>query len=169
MNQQSAVTFPGSARVHIALEVGDLQRSIDFYRVLFGAEPVKLRPGYAKFEPGEPSVNLSLNQGRGGPFARRGGQQHFGVQVQSTDAVEALARRLRAAGLATRSEEETACCYAVQTKVWVEDPEGNPWEVFVVTQADVDQRSPGSSPCCTPSTDASPCCTPDPAAPACCP
>ena len=151
MNQVSAVDFQGNSRVHVALEVANVQRSIDFYRVLFGQEPAKVRTGYAKFEPADPSVNLSLNEGVGGPLGRRGGQQHFGIQVQSTDAVVAMTLRLRAAGLATRTEEQTACCYAVQDKVWVEDPDGNPWEVFVVTQADVNQRSPKGSSCCVPS------------------
>lgn len=151
MNQVSAVAFPGNARVHIALEVADVQRSIDFYRQLFGQGPVKVRPGYAKFEPVDPSLNLSLNEGPGGPLGRKGGQQHFGIQVQSTDAVAAMTRRLRAAGLSTRIEQQTACCYAVQDKVWVEDPDGNPWEVFVVTQADIDQRAPQGSACCVPS------------------
>ncbi len=158
MNQTSAVSFQGNSRAHIALEVGDLARSIAFYRVLFGLAPAKIRPGYAKFEPADPSLNLSLNEGQGGPFARRGGQQHFGVQVQSTDAVEAMVARFKAAGLATRVEEETACCYAVQTKVWVEDPDGNPWEVFVVTAAEANQRTPVNSSCCVPSADANACC-----------
>jgi len=150
MNQNSAVAFQGNSRVHVALEVANVQRSIDFYSVLFGQAPAKIRPGYAKFEPADPSVNLSLNEGLGGPLGRRGGQQHFGIQVQSTDVVQAMTQRLRAAGLATRIEEQTACCYAVQDKVWVEDPDGNPWEVFVVTQADVDQRAPKDSSCCVP-------------------
>ncbi len=158
MNQTSAVRFEGNSRVHIALEVGDLGRSIEFYRVLFGLAPAKLRPGYAKFEPADPALNLSLNEGAGGPFARRGGQQHFGVQVQSTDAVEAMITRFKAAGLATRVEEDTACCYAVQTKVWIEDPDGNPWEVFVVTAADVNQRAPVNSSCCVPSAAAAAAC-----------
>ncbi|HTF89394.1 MAG TPA: ArsI/CadI family heavy metal resistance metalloenzyme [Planctomycetota bacterium] len=150
MNKTSAIAFQGLSRVHIALEVADLERSIAFYRVLFAAEPVKIRAGYAKFEPADPSVNLSLNEGVGGPLGRRGGEQHFGVQVQSTEAVEAMTERFRSAGIATRLEEETACCYAVQSKVWVEDPDGNPWEVFVVTQAESSQRTPTSSTCCVP-------------------
>ncbi len=169
MNQTSAVSFQGNSRAHIALEVGNLERSIAFYRVLFGLAPAKIRPGYAKFEPADPSLNLSLNEGRSGPFARHGGQQHFGVQVQSTDAVEAMVARFKTAGLATRVEEETACCYAMQTKVWVEDPDGNPWEAFVVTGADVNQRTPGSSSCCVPSAEASSsCCVPKADVDACC-
>ncbi len=159
MNQTSAVAFKGQARVHIALEVGDLQRAIAFYRLLLGVEPSKIRPGYAKFEPADPSVNLSLNEGAPGAFARGKSQQHFGVQVQSTDAVEAMIGRFRVAGIATRVEEDTACCYAVQSKVWVEDPDGNPWEVFVVTAADHEQRSAADTTCCVPSESKSTCCT----------
>jgi catechol 2,3-dioxygenase-like lactoylglutathione lyase family enzyme len=168
MNKQSAVAFQGSSRVHIGLEVADLERSIAFYGVLFGAQPAKVRPGYAKFEPAEPSVNLSLNQGVGGPLGRPGGAQHFGVQVQSTAAVEAMVERFRAAGLPARVEEETACCYAVQTKVWVEDPDGNPWEVFVVTEADSPQRASADSTCCVPTPGAAACCEPNVPGTACC-
>jgi hypothetical protein len=27
---------------------------------------------------------------------------------------------------------QTTCCYAVQDKVWVHDPDGAPWEVYTV-------------------------------------
>jgi catechol 2,3-dioxygenase-like lactoylglutathione lyase family enzyme len=134
--------------VHIGLEVADLESSIAFYRLLFGGDPAKVRPGYAKFEPAEPSVNLSLNQGVGGRLGRDGGSQHFGVQVQSSDAVDAMAARFEAAGIPVRVERGSACCYAVQDKAWVADPDGNPWEVFVVVEADSDRRSPADSSCC---------------------
>lgn len=165
MERTTTVAFAGTRRIHIALEVADLERSVAFYRLLFGEEPAKRRPGYAKFEPAEPSVNLSLNEGPGGRWGRPGGSQHFGVQVRSSGAVERTAERFRAAGVAVRVEEQTACCYAVQDKVWVEDPDGNPWEVFVVTEADVPQRAPDGSSCCgpapgpAPSSAASGCCS----------
>ncbi|MBK8180258.1 MAG: VOC family protein [Planctomycetes bacterium] len=168
MNKPSAVAFQGSSRIHVALEVRDLVRSIEFYSTLLGVPPAKLRPGYAKFEPEIPSVNLTLNEGPGGRLGRLGGAQHFGVQVQSTDAVQAMVARFRAAGLATRVEEETACCYAVQTKVWVEDPDGNPWEVFVVTEADAPARASADSACCVPAPAGEACCVPDPEAKSCC-
>lgn len=144
----SVVSFPGDARVHIGLEVADLDRSLAFYRVLLGEEPVKIRPGYAKFEPRDPSVNLSLNENpsrRSGPPAGAG---HFGVQVKSTARVEETAARLAEAGISTRFERNSACCYAVQDKVWARDPDGNPWEVFVVTERDIPERSAGVTGCC---------------------
>jgi hypothetical protein len=41
-------------------------------------------------------------------------------------------QRFEQASLPTRSEESVTCCYAVQDRVWIEDPDGNSWEVFVV-------------------------------------
>ena len=149
MNTRSAVQFSTDSRVHIGLAVRDLDRSLAFYRTLLDAEPSKIRPDYAKFEPEDPPVNLSLNVEPSASADRpRGGAHHYGVQVQSTDAVESAAQRLRAAGIATRSEESTTCCYAVQTKVWADDPDGNSWEVFVVLEADADRRSDTVSSCC---------------------
>jgi catechol 2,3-dioxygenase-like lactoylglutathione lyase family enzyme len=152
MNRPSVVTFRGQRRVHIGIEVGNLERAVAFYRALFGLEPVKVRPGYAKFEPEDPSLNLSLIEGRGGAPAM--GAQHFGIQVRSTDAMEVLAERLRASGAGVRYEREVQCCYAVQEKAWVMDPDGNPWEVFVVTEADGPVLRSEGSPCCDPATTA---------------
>lgn len=136
MRGQSAVTFATPTRVHIGLSVRDTERSATFYQHLFAQGPAKIRPGYAKFEVTDPPVNLTLHtdaerQTRPGPSA------HFGVQVKSTETVARIAARLRAAGLSPRLEEAVSCCYAVQDKVWVSDPDGNAWEIFVVLEADV--------------------------------
>ena len=147
MQGQSAVQFPGQRRIHIALAVQDLQRSQTFYETLLGVAPAKQRPGYVKFEPQDPSVNLTLNEvsnagTSGNPTT------HFGVQVKSTQAVQNAVSRLSSAGLKTRVEEHTTCCYAVQDKVWVSDPDGNQWEVFVVLEADAKERMGAESTCC---------------------
>ena len=155
MNGQSAVNFPGNSRVHIALAVADLQRSRTFYETLFGVPPTKERPGYIKFEPQDPSVNLTLNEVSD---AKSIGKlaTHYGIQVKTTQAVQDAISRLSDAGFETAVEENTTCCYAVQDKVWVADPEGNQWEVFVVLDADANQRKDeGSSCCATDSTQAS--------------
>ena len=135
MNGHSAVAFATPTRVHIGLSVRDAERSATFYRHLFAQEPTKVRPGYVKFEVADPPVNLTLNadaerQTRPGPSA------HFGVQVKSTETVARIAARLRAAGLSPRLEEAVSCCYAVQDKAWVTDPDGNAWEIFVVLDAE---------------------------------
>ena len=157
-NRPGAVPFSGASRIHLGLEVEDVARSLAFFRVLLGVEPSKVRPGYAKLEPSDPPVNLSLSQGRGGPLARPGSATHFGLQVQSTGAVEAAQARLAAAGFAVRVERGVECCYAVQDKVWVDDPDGNAWEVFVVTAADAPRRAPEQGACCAPAPAGEPCC-----------
>ena len=147
---QSAVEFSTHTRIHIALEASDVGRSAEFYGVLFGQAPTKMRPGYVKFEVADPPVNLSLNAA---PERRRTqGVSHFGVQVKSTEAVEEAKRRLAGAGLPVETEENTTCCWAVQDKVWARDPDGNDWEVFVVLDAGapVHSRSAGESACCAP-------------------
>lgn len=130
MNRESAVQFASNSRIHVALAVSDLERSIAFYRILFGQRPTKTRPGYAKFEVAEPAVNLALNA-VGGATAPNNATAHFGVQVKSTDAVTSYESRFAAAGVSTRGEH-VDCCYAVQNKFWATDPDGNRWEVFVV-------------------------------------
>ena len=93
MNDESAVQFEITSRIHIGLAVNDLDRSLDFYRTLLGQEPTKTRPHYAKFEVAEPPVNLSLNE-VGGATGPNNPVAHFGIQVKSTEAVKVMADRL---------------------------------------------------------------------------
>ena len=165
--KESAVDFEGARRVHVGLAVRDLARSIAFYQTLLEMEPAKLRPRYAKFESAAPSLNLSLNESNG-PTAPVNAVAHFGIQVKSSQAVADTAQRLKAAGLSVEVEEGTACCYAVQDKVWATDPDGNKWEVFVVLEAESDQYAGDAAGCCSETPD-SVCCA-SPAAPSepCC-
>ena len=131
MYGQSAVEFATPSRVHIALSVRDTERSATFYQHLFAQEPTKVRPHYAKFEVAEPPVNLTLHTDAA-QQTRPGPSTHFGVQVKSSESVAQIAARLRTTGLNPRLEDAVSCCYAVQDKVWVTDPDGNAWEIFVV-------------------------------------
>ncbi len=146
MRSESAVQFETESRIHMGLAVKDLQRSVDFYRTLFGRGPTKARPRYAKFEVAEPPVNLALNE-VGGDTGPNNPVAHFGIQVKTTGAVTEVAARLKTAGLETRTEEKVTCCYAVQNKVWATDPDGNKWEVYVVLDNDAAQHH-SSSTCC---------------------
>ncbi len=140
---------------HISLNVSDIDTSVAFYEKAFAVKATKRRPGYAKFDLAIPALNLTMHEA-----ARTGvNASHFGIQVASTDDVLEAKQRFDRAGLKTFAEEDTSCCYAVQDKVWVEDPDGNAWEVFVVKgEADV-MREPEpkavASSCCAPS-----CCAP---------
>src|SRR5918912_70978 len=129
----------GVLKAHVALNVGDVGRSIEFYRKLLGIEPCKVRRGYAKFDVQEPPLNLTLNERA---EIARGALSHLGVQVASTADVLALRERWRAAGLETFDEMRTSCCYAVQDKTWVADPDGNEWEAFVVLEDNLPETAP---------------------------
>ena len=118
------------SRIQLALRVADLDAAVDFYARLFGSAPAKRRPGYANVAVAEPPLKLVLLEGAAGEPTR---MDHLGVEVASTDEVAAAATRLTEAGLATRVEDNTTCCYAVQDKVWVTGPGGEPWEVYTVT------------------------------------
>jgi catechol 2,3-dioxygenase-like lactoylglutathione lyase family enzyme len=122
-------------RPHLALTVSNVERSIPFYEALFGVEPEKLRPGYAKFSVPDPALNFTLNEGERESL---GAFNHAGIQVASTADVLDAKERLVAAGLAAFDEMDTTCCYARQDKIWVRDPDGTPWEVFA-THADVEE------------------------------
>ncbi len=150
------------SRVQLALRVADLEASIDFYSRLFGTGPAKRRPGYANFAIPEPPLKLVLLEGEAGEETR---MDHLGVEVEDTDLVAAATNRLAEAGLATRVEDSTTCCYAVQDKVWVTGPGNEPWEVYTVTgdaRADLEGRTGlklsqvgGDDTCCTTATDSS--------------
>ena len=132
---------------HLSLDVPDLDAAVDFYRELFGAEPAKRKPGYAKFELADPPVAFALQEG---PRAL----SHLGIRVGTTEEVESASARLEASGLATFDERDTVCCYARQDKVWVTDPAGNAWEVYTlledVDEEDEHEHAAASSSCCAP-------------------
>lgn len=148
------------SRVQLALNVSDLQASVDFYSAMFGVEPHKRRPGYANFAISEPPLKLVLiettEDTRGTGTA--GALNHLGVEVSSSEDVEAARDRFREAGLAAFDENDTTCCYALQDKVWVHDPAGAPWEVYTVKDDDPADGRPataslpllaGDGGCCT--------------------
>ena len=129
-------------KAHIALNVNNVEESVGFYQKMLGIEPLKLRPRYAKFDVQNPPLNLTLNQAT---VSEHGALSHLGIQVGSTDDVLAVRQRWTDAGLLTRDEMQTNCCYALQDKTWIQDPDGNEWEVFVVLQDNL----PTTSSCCT--------------------
>ena len=117
------------SRLQLAINVDDLETSIDFYRRLFATEPAKVRAGYANFAVTEQPLKLVLieNPGHGGSL------NHLGVEVEDVDTVDAIQNRLAADGLASVDERDTTCCYAKQDKFWVAGtPNGESWEIYTV-------------------------------------
>jgi len=136
------------SRVQLALNVDDLDAALSFYSRLFATEPAKVKPGYANFAIAEPPLKLVLieNPGHGGSL------NHLGVEVGSTDEVTAATARLSDEGIPTATEDQVTCCYALQDKVWVDDPSGAPWEIYTVLD---DSDTPngdlrGNEPACGP-------------------
>ena len=125
-------------KAHLALNVKNVEQSIEFYKKLFGIEPSKVRTGYAKFDVQSPPLNFTLNESAA---AHRGAISHLGIQVASTDDVAATKQKWMEAGLFTRDEMQTSCCYALQDKTWVRDPDGHEWEVFAVLQDNLVETS----------------------------
>ena len=115
------------SRVQLALNVGDLDASIEFYTKLFGVGPAKIRENYANFAIDEPPLKLVLIVGQGEP----GTMNHVGVEVATTAEVAEAITRMQAEGATCDVQEATTCCFAVQDKVWVSGPE-IPWEIYTV-------------------------------------
>ncbi|HEY7626920.1 MAG TPA: ArsI/CadI family heavy metal resistance metalloenzyme [Ilumatobacteraceae bacterium] len=130
------------SRVQLALNVDDLDASIEFYTKLFNTPPAKIRENYANFAIAEPPLKLVLFAGDGEP----GTLNHLGVEVETTDEVSAAAARLQADGLACEIQDSTTCCFAVQDKVWVTGPD-NPWEIYTVL-ADAPVMTVADDACC---------------------
>ena len=136
-------------KAHLAINVRKVEESIPFYEKMFGIEPSKVRTGYAKFDVENPPLNLTLNQIA---FGERGALSHLGIQVASSEDVIAMRDRWQQAGLVPREEMQTTCCYAVQDKAWVTDPDGNEWEAFVVLEDNLSEEVQGAADksCCVP-------------------
>jgi catechol 2,3-dioxygenase-like lactoylglutathione lyase family enzyme len=140
------------SRVQLALNVSDLDAAVDFYSILFGVTPAKLRPGYANFAVGDPPLKLVLIEtgaARGSGIA--GALNHLGIEVSTTEDVSRTAARLKEEGVVPAEEHGTTCCYAVQDKVWVKDPDQAQWEIYtVLSDAPADAGSCGdaTSVCC---------------------
>lgn len=116
------------SRVQLALNVADLDEAVDFYAKLFATQPAKRREGYANFAIESPPLKLVLIEN---PDAAER-LNHLGVEVSSTDEVTAATDRLTGEGLPTATEDGVTCCFAVQDKVWIDDPDGAPWEIYTV-------------------------------------
>jgi catechol 2,3-dioxygenase-like lactoylglutathione lyase family enzyme len=140
------------SRVQLALNVSDIDKAVDFYTKLFGTGPAKRQRGYANFAIADPPLKLVLMEdtsARGTGVA--GALNHLGVEVETPDEVAAATGRLSKSGLETEIQEQTTCCFAVQDKVWVSDPDGAPWEVYtVLADAPAETGIAGDGSCCVP-------------------
>src|SRR5918992_1048739 len=142
------------SRVQLALNVDDVDEAVAFYSKLFGVEPAKRRPGYANFAVEEPALKLVLieNPGRGGSL------NHLGIEVANTSEVASTSARLADEGLDARAQDQVNCCYALQDKVWVNDPNGAPWEIYTILNDNPAEVSSQSAAGCCDGNSSVPCC-----------
>ncbi len=144
-----AVGPVGTPKAHIHLHVPDLAEAIAFYRAFFGANPVKVKPGYAKFLPIWCPVNLAISEH---PTVKAGSVvSHLGMQLTSPAAVQAHLQRVKSSGLQVREEMGVTCCHSNQDKFWVVDPAGVEWEVYHLNfdvEAGSEQPQGASTTCC---------------------
>jgi catechol 2,3-dioxygenase-like lactoylglutathione lyase family enzyme len=140
------------SRVQLALNVSDIDEAVEFYTKLFGTGPAKRQPGYANFAIADPPLKLVLvenSNARGDGVS--GALNHLGVEVETPDEVTAATGRLSDTGMGVEVQEQTTCCFAVQDKVWVNDPDGAPWEVYtVLADAPAATGIAGDGSCCVP-------------------
>ncbi len=134
-------------KTHISLNTPKFEESVEFYKAFLGLEPVKLKPGYAKFDVASPPLNLVLNKSAD---VKAGALNHLGIQVESSDEVWKAKDRFKKAGIKTEDEKDVICCYALQDKIWITDPNNYKWEVFVVKVSDtgIKHQNNKAAACC---------------------
>lgn len=136
-------------RMHIHIGVDNLPESIKFYSALFGVEPAKQKPDYAKWMLDDPRLNFAISTRSG-----KRGLDHLGFQVDGEDELEAMRAQLRKADISLFNEGETVCCYAASDKSWLQDPAGIAWEAYQTmgdAQLFSEQVATGEAACCSPS------------------
>jgi len=133
-------------KTHISLNVSNVIESVEFYKKMFGIEPIKVKTDYSKFDVANPPLNLTMNQVT---FEKGGTLSHLGLQVETTKEVLEIGKRWSENGLKIFDEMKTDCCYAVQDKIWITDPDGNRWEVFTVLENSEGTEAAVST-CCAP-------------------
>ncbi|MEP6661644.1 MAG: ArsI/CadI family heavy metal resistance metalloenzyme [Acidimicrobiales bacterium] len=116
------------SRFQLSINVASVDAAVVFYEKLFGVPPAKHRPGYANFVVADPPMKLIVIEGEGAPATIN----HVGIEVADTAAVVSETKRIADIGLPYKVDDTHTCCHATQDKVWTEDPDGVPWEIYTV-------------------------------------
>jgi catechol 2,3-dioxygenase-like lactoylglutathione lyase family enzyme len=145
-------------RLHVHVGVEDIDASIRFYSILFGAEPAVTKADYAKWMLEDPRVNFAISTGQHAAT----GIEHLGIQVESEEELAEVYARLKAADRPILEEGATTCCYAKSEKSWIADPQGVVWETFHTTGEAVDYgQGPGLNRLVSDNAAATACCAPE--------
>ena len=139
-------------RPHLSLDVRNVPASVAFYEKVFGRAPQKQTADYAKFDLSDPALNFSLVSSAGNVSV----VNHLGIEVQSVEEIAGWRGQLQEQGILDRVEDDVACCYARQDKLWFTDPDGNAWEIFLVREQLEVSGPLARTGCCVPKGDGSP-------------
>ncbi|MFY0643748.1 MAG: VOC family protein [Bacteroidia bacterium] len=137
--------------MHVSLYVSDLGKTINFYNQFFGQTPTKIKTAYAKYELDNPSLVISFIENKERVSTNFG---HLGWRVSTEEELKKYMELSESKGIIDLVEEGTSCCYAVQDKFWVNDPDGTAWEVYYFHEDsefnDPKYSNGESNACCTP-------------------
>lgn len=152
-NQTSRTMKNSFPRMHISLYVSDINETVRFYSVFFGKPAEKIKDGYAKFILDSPSLIISFIEN---PDRVQHNFGHLGFQVETEALMQSHLKKARSLGIVTKEEIGTACCYAIQDKFWVNDPDDIQWEIYYFHE-DAEFNDPkfettDENACCMPTT-----------------
>jgi catechol 2,3-dioxygenase-like lactoylglutathione lyase family enzyme len=132
-------------RLHLSLNVSDLEASIAFYSSLFAEQPSVVHEDYAKWLLEDPRVNFVIEQAT----PETAGLTHAGIQAADSAELQGLYDRMAGTDAPWTGQGRTTCCYAESDKGWTTSPDGLPWEAFLThRQTDVRRAAPSAAPCC---------------------
>jgi catechol 2,3-dioxygenase-like lactoylglutathione lyase family enzyme len=121
---------------HIALAVRNLERSIEFYRGVFGSRVVYRDADFAQLQtPGARDV-LVLEKHRAGA-GKAGGVQHFGYRLRSPRGIAGAARAVKAAGGTVMSQGDFV---PGEPYLFARDPDGYTVEIWFELPTPVDPK-----------------------------
>lgn len=123
----ASTTTTTTTQMHVGLFVSELDRAVEFYRLLFGVEPAKHYADYVEFSLVDPPLVLVLSPQRHAPG---GTLNHVGLRFRDATGLLAIEARLEQAGFPLKKQDQVACCYARGNKIWVTDPDHNLWEIY---------------------------------------
>lgn len=114
--------------MHIKTTPENFEPSIAFYNTLFGSQPTKSMPRYAKWMLEEPRINFVIDVIENPNDLS--GVHHVGIQVEESEELALITQQLKSAEAPLLEVGETTCCFSHSEKNWTVDPSGVRWETF---------------------------------------
>ncbi len=115
-------------KTHIGIKVSDIDKTQQFYTNFFGQAPSKVKEKYVKFDLEKPGLVISFSQKNELESIHNA---HYGIKVDSKEDLGNWFEAVKNRSLEVYDvENNVKCCFALQDKFWVKDPDGIMWEVY---------------------------------------